>query len=84
MLGIIDRVRKSLVSAREAVRSFHRDERGAEGLEKILILAAVALPLLGLLIYFRDDLKNWLNATWGAEKVRSDTKLYGDGGTYSQ
>jgi Flp pilus assembly pilin Flp len=27
--------------------------------EYILIVAAIALPLLALLIIFRDDLKNW-------------------------
>lgn len=39
----------------------HRDERGAEGLEKLLIIAAVVLPLLGLLIYFRNVIGEWLN-----------------------
>ena len=42
------------------MKKLHRDERGAEGLEKILIIAAVALPLLGLLIYFRDYIGEWL------------------------
>ena len=59
-----------------------KDERGAEGLEKILILAAVALPLLGLLIWFKDDLATWIKSIWGTEKERGDQKLYGDGGTY--
>ena len=42
-------------------KNLHQDEQGAEGIEKILILAAVALPLLGLLIYFRDVLFGWLD-----------------------
>ncbi len=42
-------------------KKLHRDEQGAEGIEKILIIAAVALPLLGLLIYFRDVLFGWLD-----------------------
>ena len=37
----------------------HRDERGAEGLEKLLIMAAIVLPLLGLLIFLRDDISRW-------------------------
>ncbi|NLF31657.1 MAG: hypothetical protein GX591_12315 [Planctomycetes bacterium] len=38
----------------------HRDDRGAEGLEKLLILAAVVLPLLGLLIFFGKDIVEWV------------------------
>jgi len=44
----------------ELVKRAHRDEQGAEGLEKILIIAAVVLPLLGVLIFFRDEIQNWL------------------------
>jgi hypothetical protein len=56
----------------------------AEGLEKILILAAVALPLLGLLIYFRNELSEWLQRIWGSEKTRGDKALYPDGDYGSQ
>lgn len=42
------------------MKKLYRDERGAEGLEKILIIAAIALPLLGLLIYFRGVISEWL------------------------
>lgn len=42
------------------MKKLYRDERGAEGLEKILIIAAVALPLLGLLIFFRNTISEWL------------------------
>ena len=42
----------------------HRDEQGAEGLEKLLIVAAVVLPLLGLLIWFRDDIGRWVSNKW--------------------
>ena len=67
-----------------ALRSFHRDERGAEGLEKILILAVVALPLLGLLIFFRDELGKWLKEIWGVEENRGTKKLYDEGSYGSQ
>jgi len=46
------------------VRRLHADERGAEGLEKILIIAAIVLPLLGLLIIFRDAVKDWVGRVW--------------------
>ena len=59
----------------------HRDERGAEGLEKLLIVAAIVLPLLGLLIIFRDEIKKWVGEIWGqargkAEQNQSD--YFGD------
>lgn len=35
----------------------HADEKGAEeGMNKLLIFAMVALPLLGLLLYFGDQI----------------------------
>jgi Flp pilus assembly pilin Flp len=42
----------------------HRDERGAEGLEKLLIVAAIVLPLLGLLIWGRNAITEWVKKTW--------------------
>jgi len=48
----------------KSLLALHRDERGAEGLEKILILAAVALPLLALLIAFRKKINAWVNDIW--------------------
>ena len=44
--------------------SLHHDERGAEGLEKLLIIAAIVIPLLGLLIFFRDELRDWVTGGW--------------------
>lgn len=52
----------------------HRDERGAEGLEKLLIVAAVVLPLLGLLIYFRDYITEWVGGE--AMRIRSTSDSY--------
>ncbi|NBC10775.1 MAG: hypothetical protein GVY24_03450 [Planctomycetes bacterium] len=46
----------------------HRDEQGAEGIEKLLILAAIALPLLGLLLFFRNDLWDWVEGIWSDVK----------------
>ena len=42
----------------------HRDERGVEGVEKVLIIAAIVLPLLGVLIVFRDKLTEWVERKW--------------------
>jgi Flp pilus assembly pilin Flp len=50
------------------LKRLHRDERGAEGLEKLLIIAAIVLPLLGLLIIFRNEIKTWVVDIWTKAK----------------
>jgi len=50
---------------RETLTRLHQDERGAEGLEKLLIIAAIILPLLGLLIIFRNTIGEWVGSIWG-------------------
>ena len=59
-----------------AALKLHRDEQGAEGIEKLLILAAIALPLLGLLLFFRNDLWEWVEGIW--EDVKGEGQ--NDGG----
>jgi Flp pilus assembly pilin Flp len=51
--------------ARRTLARLHRDERGAEGLEKLLIIGAIALPLLFVLIMFRERLIDWVTEAWG-------------------
>lgn len=41
------------------LKALHRDERGADMVEYILIVAAIGLPLLGFIIYFWKDVKQW-------------------------
>jgi Flp pilus assembly pilin Flp len=48
----------------KALARVHRCERGAEGLEKLLIIGAIALPLLGVLLYFRKSVTDWVYAAW--------------------
>ena len=50
------------------VKRLHKDDRGAEGLEKLLILAAIVLPLLGLLIWFSKDIMDWAKDRWNEVK----------------
>jgi hypothetical protein len=54
------------------VKRIHHDDRGAEGLEKLLIIAAIVLPLLAILIFFRDWITEWVQGE--AEDVRSDSE----------
>lgn len=56
----------------ENMRALHADERGAEGLEKLLIIAAIVLPLLGLLIIFRNEIRGWVTDIW--EEARGDAE----------
>lgn len=48
-----------------------KDESGAEGLEKILIIAALVLPLLGVLLYFKDAIVEWLSGSYSEIKNKS-------------
>ncbi len=58
------------------LKSAHREEKGAEGLEKLLIVAAIVLPLLGLLIYFRDYINEWVGEE--TESMRGDADSFED------
>jgi Flp pilus assembly pilin Flp len=55
------------------LKRLHRDERGAEGLEKLLIIAAIVLPLLGILIYFSKDIMVWVKGIWETAKGGAPT-----------
>jgi len=56
---------------RNVLTRLYRDERGAEGLEKLLIIAAIVLPLLGLLIYFSKDIISWARERWSEIKAEA-------------
>jgi len=47
-----------------AMRALHRDEQGADMVEYILIIAAIALPVLGVLIYYRSEIYDWIAESW--------------------
>ena len=60
---------KSILKTMAArLKSLHEDDTGANMVEYILMIAAVSLPLLGVLIWFWKDLSRWWNSIW------SDTK----------
>ena len=46
------------------LRAIHEDEQGANMVEYVLIIAAVALPLLGLVLYYGKDIKEWVARSW--------------------
>jgi len=51
------------------------DDRGAEGLEKILLIGALILPLLGILIYFKAEIFAWMDTIWQTVKTDNDNYL---------
>jgi Flp pilus assembly pilin Flp len=59
------------------LRSLHNDEQGADMVEYILIIAAVALPLLAALLYFWQDIKAWLEERLGDVKDMGDEEFEG-------
>jgi len=52
--------------------NLHRDEQGANMVEYLLIAAAVALPLLGIIIIYRDKLSTWIETVWGQATDKAD------------
>ncbi len=64
---------KTLTHLKKTALRLYRDDRGAEGLEKLLIIAAVVLPLLAILIFFGDDIVTWLTDRW--EDVKGESEV---------
>lgn len=58
------------------VKRLASDEQGAEGLEKLLIFAAIVIPLLGLLMFFRNEITSFLTGEW--DDVVEDADVYED------
>ncbi len=68
-----------LNSLKNTLMRLHKSEQGAEGLEKLLLLAALILPLLGILIFLVSQyMVPWLQDEWS--NVQDDTSLDNGGG----
>ena len=48
-----------LKSIGRRLKALHQDEQGADMIEYILVVAAIALPLLGVIVWFWQDIKEW-------------------------
>lgn len=59
-------------SLKQLVKRLHKSEQGAEGLEKLLIVGAIVIPLLAVLILFRNAISEWATEMW--EDVRADAE----------
>lgn len=64
-------MKQSMKNLIAAIARLHRSEQGAEGLEKLLIIGAVVIPLLGVLVWFRTELAEKLGDLW--ESVAGDS-----------
>ena len=58
--------------------AMHRDEQGAALIEYILIIAAVALPLLGVVIWFKDDIYDWVGDVYNENTGRDISDMDAD------
>ena len=52
----------------ERLKSLHRDEQGADLIEYVLIIAAIVIPMIGVLIWFKDDISEWFATEYDAYK----------------
>ena len=55
--------------------ALHRDEQGADMVEYVLIVAAVALPLLAVIIWFWKDIGAWTGRAW--EEIKGNNQMSG-------
>ena len=65
----------SFKNAAAAVQRFHRDEQGDEGVNKILIIAMIVVPLVIVLILFGKDIVTFFKEAWDklTGKSKSDS-----------
>ena len=59
------------------LKRVHKDDRGAEGLEKLLIIAVIVLPLLALLILFKNAISEWVVGLWRQVRADADVPIVG-------
>lgn len=57
---------KMLKNMKNNLLELWNDDQGAEGLEKVLIIAAIALPLLAVLLFFSGEIRTWVSENWDA------------------
>ena len=53
---------------RSAAACIHRDEQGDEGVNKVLIIAMIVIPLVYILIVFGDQIAEFFDGIWSSLK----------------
>jgi hypothetical protein len=61
-------------SLRERLAAFPRDDRGDEGVNKVLIIAMIVVPLVIVLIIFGKDIVTFFKKAWEKVKGKSETE----------
>lgn len=56
----------------KTLKKLHKDEGGADMIEYVLIFAAVALPILAIILFFRNEIYEWAKDMW--EGLKSDAE----------
>lgn len=46
------------------LKYIHENEDGSEGIEKVLIIAAIVIPMLCVLLFFKEKIGEWLKSQW--------------------
>ncbi len=54
------------------MKALHNDEQGASMVEYALIIAAVALPVLAVVLWYRNEIAVWAKEKWEVVKGTSD------------
>ena len=63
---------KMLKNMKNNLLELWNDDQGAEGLEKVLIIAAIALPLLAVLLFFADEIREWVSDNYDSVTGNAD------------
>lgn len=50
------------------LKALHHDEQGADMIEYILIIAAISLPMVAIIYWFRNDISQWAKSAWESIK----------------
>ena len=69
---------KALKRIGRKLMALHKDEQGADMVEYILIMAVVALPIVGIIIWFKKDIAEWANNLWSNAKNDEGTEPTGN------
>ena len=69
------RVKKNCIAVRDFGMRLHHSEKGAEGIEKLLIIGAIVLPLLIVLILFRNEISEWAKDKWSTVQSEADADI---------
>jgi Flp pilus assembly pilin Flp len=73
-------IRNALWYLRSRFAGLHRDEQGDEGVNKVLIIALIAVPLIIVMIIFGREIAAWFDTAWSNIKGEDAIKT-GQGGS---